>query len=123
MQGTKSDRIILAAVAFVAVGAVAVGVLATGAAGLAKGTLPMSSAAVGQSVASVQAAPTATTGTVTAAYGKVVVRTSCIGRCHGANLLDYRTSQADAQRVASSMGPRSALGADQQAAIALFLAQ
>jgi hypothetical protein len=59
----------------------------------------------------------------TAAQGQTVVQRNCIGQCHGSSLLQYRTSQASAQRIASAMGRRARISATKQQAVALFLAQ
>ena len=57
------------------------------------------------------------------AQGKAVVKSSCVGQCHGSNILSYRTSPTSAQRIAQSMGRRAGLSADKQQAVATFFAQ
>ena len=59
----------------------------------------------------------------TPAAGRAVVEQSCVGRCHGPNLLNYRTSQTGALRLAASMGSRAGLSVAKQQAVATFFAQ
>jgi hypothetical protein len=76
---------------------------------------PAASAGASQSAASPSGA--------SVAQGQTVVRKSCIGRCHGANILNFRTSPSQAQTIAASMGRRAGLAPAAQHAVALFFAQ
>ena len=78
------------------------------------------------SAAAAAAAPPAAAGAAavpTPALGRVVVKSSCVGRCHGSDILNYRTTQTSAQRIATSMGRKAGLSADKQQAVAIFFAQ
>ena len=114
-----------------ALAVVALGVLAVSATGCSTSVIPYTPAKTPAPVtpaASSTAAPAAGAASSaaadpTVAQGKAIVQSSCIGRCHGANLLDFRTSQASAVQLASSMGSRAGLSADKQQAVATFFAQ
>ena len=120
MQLSNSIRRILARVAAVVV----LGALAISAAACTSATSSApADQAVAPAVAPATAPASAAQGAATVAEGKTVVQASCIGQCHGANILNYRTSQTGALRIASSMGQKAGIGAEQQKAIALFFAQ
>ena len=76
-------------------------------------------APIGRASAATHAAPAGPT----AAQGQSVVESKCVGQCHGASLLSYRTSPSSALNIASSMLRRAGVPADKQQAIALFFAQ
>ena len=104
---------------------IALGTLTLGATGCAAFT-GATTAPVAQSSATMDspaASAAAAAAVPTPALGRVVVKSSCVGRCHGSDILNYRTSQASAQRVAKSMGRKAGLSADKQQAVAIFFAQ
>ena len=121
MQTSNSTRRILRAAAIlVALGALALA--ATACSSAAQSPISTVPAAPAQPTAAAPAAATAAAAPTTA-QGRAVVKSSCIGQCHGANILNYRASQPNAQRIAQSMGRRAGLPADKQQAVASFFAQ
>ncbi|MDR3686187.1 MAG: hypothetical protein P4L93_04430, partial [Coriobacteriia bacterium] len=111
---------------------VAVGALSLGATGCTLASSP-SAAAVSQATpaapAPAPAAAPAASATAaapagpTAADGRKVVQTSCIGRCHQAGLLGKRYSASSAQGIAADMGVKAGLNSSQKAAVVAYFAQ
>jgi hypothetical protein len=127
----SAPRILIAALTIVALGAVAIASTGCSSA-TSQAPAPQAVAATTPAPAAAAPAPAAATAPApagpaavgpTAALGKTVVASSCVGQCHSDKLINYRTSAAGAQRIATSMGRRVGLPAEKQQAIALYFAQ
>lgn len=134
-------RILVAAAALVAVGALTFGATActsatssapvqaaqAAAPAPAAPALATPAAPAAASAPAAAAAPAAATAAVasgpTAADGKKVLQSSCIGRCHQSDLLNHHFSTAKATSIASDMGREAGLNSDQKAAVVAYFAQ
>jgi cytochrome c5 len=125
-------RILVIAAALVAVVALTFGATgctaATGSTPSAQSVAPVTAPAAPAAApapAATTAAPAAAAAPSgpTAAEGQQVVKSSCIGQCHGPSLLNKRYSAAKAQSIASNMGRTAGLDAAQKAAIVAYFAQ
>ena len=92
---------------------------ATAATAPAQATPPVAAAPAAAPAAAAPAAKAANTP----AQGQEIVQKSCVGRCHGSKLVEYRASQTQAERVVSSMAPKAGLSDSQQVLVVQYFAQ
>lgn len=119
---TSTRRTFITAATFIAFAALALGATACTSASTSTQSAPASASAATQTQSTSTTAATSS-ATPTAADGKVIVKASCIGRCHQSSLLDKRYSASQAQSIASDMGGKAGLTSAQEAAVAAYFAQ
>jgi hypothetical protein len=121
---TSARKTLVTAATFVAFAALALGATACTSASTSTQSAPAStSTATRAQTASATTTAAASGATPTAAEGKTIVKTSCIGRCHQSSLLDKRYSASKSQSIAADMGSKAGLTTAQQTAVAAYFAR